>query len=214
MITDTLTSSLPPCQIGTMEIARASFLAHERIPSRSASYNEGMEEAKISIHATFPTQAWFYIKSKASGFVLDVEHGFLRDHSKPGANIELNHQKLRASAKRHALLELQLWKFQDGFVINRRTGLVLDVAQATLLTGTRVIQWSRKSENNENQQWAVTNGFIHLKSRPNYVLDIDGDGTRDGAKLSIKERKEKKNLDQRCKDRDIVYRQQQKGWGS
>ncbi|KAG0043718.1 hypothetical protein BGZ83_011087, partial [Gryganskiella cystojenkinii] len=188
-----------------LEVARATFLTRERIPSRSVSYREELEEAKISIHAAFPNQTWFYIKSKASGLVLDIEHGFFRDHSKPGAYIELNNQKLLASSKRHALLELQLWKYQDGYIINRRTGLVLDVSQATLVSGTRVIQWTRKTEGKENQQWAVSNGFIHLKSNPNLVLDVDGDGTRDGARVSIKERKEKKNLDQRWSFEEVHF---------
>ncbi|ORZ05712.1 hypothetical protein BCR41DRAFT_278629, partial [Lobosporangium transversale] len=132
----------------------------------------------------------FYIKSRASALVLDVEHGFFRDHTKPGAYLELNNQKLFASAKRHALLELQLWRFENGFIINRRTGLVLDASEGALKPGTRLIQWTRKTEDNANQQWGVSNGFIHLKSNPDLVLDVDGDGTRDGARISLNERKD------------------------
>ncbi|KAF9373316.1 hypothetical protein CPB97_000656, partial [Podila verticillata] len=186
----------------TLEIARASWLKQTLI--RSSTIEE-LEEAQISVHAAFPQDKWFYIKSKASGLVLDVEHGFWRDHTKAGANIELNHQKLYGSSARHALLELQLWRFESGFIINRRTGLVLDVSGNDLKTGTKIIQWNRKSEGNANQQWTVSNGFIHLKSQPNFVLDVDGDGTRDGARISLGERKEKKNLDQRWSFEAVTF---------
>ncbi|KAF9195071.1 hypothetical protein BGZ50_005292, partial [Haplosporangium sp. Z 11] len=181
----------------TLELAQSSWLKRSSLITRSSTYDEDIEEAQIAVHTEFPSDKWFYVKSRASGLVLDVEHGFLRDHTKPGAYLELNNQKLHASSKRHALLELQLWRFEDGYIINRRTGMVLDVNMAVLKAGSRIIQWTRKDTNNINQQWAVSNGFIHLKSDPNLVLDVDGDGTRDGARISLGERKEKKNLDQR-----------------
>ncbi|KAF9933124.1 hypothetical protein FBU30_006448, partial [Linnemannia zychae] len=181
----------------TLELAQTTWLQHSRTISRSDSHVEGLEVAKISIHAEPPVNKWFYIKSRASNHVLDIEHGFLKDHTKPGAYLQLNHQKLHASAQKHALLELQLWRLDNGFIINRRTGLVLDAAEGVLQSGTRLIQWTRKSKDNANQQWAISNGFIHLKSNPNFVLDVDGDGTRERARISLGERKDKKNLDQR-----------------
>ncbi|CAO3565913.1 unnamed protein product [Mortierella alpina] len=181
----------------TLELASAAWLKHSRMAIRSSSYDEGLEEAQITSHTEFPSEKYFYIKSRASGLVLDVEHGFLRDHTKPGSCVELNNQKLYASTKIHALLELQLWCYKDCYIINRRTGLVLDVYQGCLKAGSRIIQWSQKSESNENQLWAVSNGFIHLKSQPNLVLNVDSDGTRDGARIALNERKDKKNLDQR-----------------
>ncbi|KAG0196973.1 hypothetical protein BGX28_009522, partial [Mortierella sp. GBA30] len=179
-----------------LELAQMTWLKQSRVVTRTSS-NDSLEEARITVHTEFPSEKWFYIKSRASGLVLDVEHGFLRDHTKPGTYVELNNQKLYATSKRHALLELQLWRFEDGYIVNRRNGLVLDVYQGSLKPGSRIIQWSRKSEDYANQQWAVSNGFIHLKSQPNLVLDVDGDGTRDGARIALNERKEKKNLDQR-----------------
>jgi hypothetical protein len=39
----------------------------------------------------------------------------------------LAHQRLKAGKHSHALLELQLWRYQDGHFINRRSGLALAV---------------------------------------------------------------------------------------
>ncbi|KAG0307670.1 hypothetical protein BGZ98_010139, partial [Dissophora globulifera] len=190
----------------TMELAQTSWLKHSRVMTRSSTFDEGLEEAHVTLHSEFPSQKWFYIKSKASNLVLDVEHGFFRDHTKAGAYTELNNQKLYASSTKHALLELQLWRFEDGYIINRRTGMVLDVGEGTLKAGARLVQWTRRSTGKANQQWAVDNGFIHIKSNRNLVLDIDGDGTRDGARISLNERKEKKNLDQRWSFESVSFK--------
>ena len=74
----------------------------------------------------FPT-SWFYIKSAASNLVVDIEHGYFTDPMKAGARAEMNHQKIDNGDGRHSLLELQLWRYEAGFLINRRTGFVLDI---------------------------------------------------------------------------------------
>lgn len=163
------------------------------LPSYEEAETTAPEEAQITVYADFPQEKWCYLKHKASGLVLNVEHGFGRDHTKPLANIVLNHQKLCGSAARHALLELQLWCFESGYIVNRRTGLVLDVDNFRFKTGTQIIQWSRRSHKNVNQQWAISDGLIHPKGYPNLVLDVDAKGTR----ICLYERKEIKNLEQR-----------------
>ncbi|KAF9156576.1 hypothetical protein DFQ26_009301, partial [Actinomortierella ambigua] len=190
----------------TFELAQASWLTHSRVNSRSMSIDEGIEKAQIIVRHEIPVNRWFYIKSKASGLVLDVEHGFFKDHLKAGAALELNHQKLHASSRKHALLDLQLWRYEDGYLINRRTGLVIDVARFELSAGSRLIQWERKPKgDNANQQFGFDNGFIHVKSKRNLVLDVDGNGTRDGAQIALNERKDKKNLDQRWTFEEVHF---------
>lgn len=171
-------------------------------PSILPAYEEtditATEMAQISVHADFAQVKWFYLKHKASGLVLSVEHGFWLDHTKVGAKIALSHQRLCGSSSRHALLDLQLWRFEDGFIINRRTGLVLDVWESIFKPGTKIIQWSRSPpEKPANQQWEVSDGLIQPKSYPNLVLDVDGDATCDGSTICLGERKETKNVDQR-----------------
>ncbi|KAF9329647.1 hypothetical protein BG006_007291 [Podila minutissima] len=151
-----------------------SFSAYERNETTATM------EAQISVHADFPQDKWFYIKSKASGLVLDVEHDFGPDHTMLGANIELNHQKLYCSSACHPLLELQLWRFKGGFLINGCTGLVLDVDGLLYKTNTRIVQWSRSNPGtNTNQQRDVSHGLVHVNGEPNLVLDVDDNAARD-----------------------------------
>ncbi|KAG0088035.1 hypothetical protein BGZ92_006691 [Podila epicladia] len=63
----------------------------------------GELEEFADVHADFPLDKGFYVKSRASGLVLDVDHGFGRDHTLSGANIGLDRQKLYCSSAHHAL---------------------------------------------------------------------------------------------------------------
>jgi len=69
----------------------------------------------------------FHIQSR-SGLVLDIESGFLKDPLKANARVELNNRKsIKSSADSIPLLEQQLWRTEDGYIVNSRTGHVLDV---------------------------------------------------------------------------------------
>lgn len=70
----------------------------------------------------------------------------------------------------------------------------------TLKLAARVVQWQRKSgKEAQNQHWFYENGFIANVYNSRLVLDIDGDGSKDGAKIAIGERKSVNNADQKCK---------------
>lgn len=186
---------------------------------------------------------------------------------KAGARAEMNHQKIDQGDGRHSLLELQLWRYEAGYLINRRTGFVLDIQGGkcfiwiywslsgrfyfllhfafdvrlcvkcmhaykihmhvcvrigvctciddwwfytflskycyllgTLKLNARVIQWQRKTgQEARNQHWFYENGFIANVYNSRLVLDIDGDGSKDGAKIAVGERKAIANSDQQCK---------------
>ncbi|KAF9302842.1 hypothetical protein BGZ91_009232, partial [Linnemannia elongata] len=116
---------------------------------------------------------------------------------KAGARAEMNHQKIDQGDGRHSLLELQLWRYEAGYLINRRTGFVLDIQGGTLKLNARVIQWQRKAgQEARNQHWFYENGFIANVYNSRLVLDIDGDGSKDGAKIAVGERKAIANSDQ------------------
>jgi hypothetical protein len=68
----------------------------------------------------------------------------------------------------------------------------------------RVIQWQRKAgQEARNQHWFYENGFIANVYNSRLVLDIDGDGSKDGAKIAVGERKATANSDQQCKQLSI-----------
>ncbi|KAG0344402.1 hypothetical protein BG005_001861 [Podila minutissima] len=176
------------------------------VPSSEEMVTTVSMKAQISIHDDFFQDKWFYIKSKASGLVIDVDHGFGRDHTMGKTLIGLNHQKLYNSSACHPLLELQLWRLENGYIVNRLSGMVLDVDNSEFKTGGKIMQWiHNEPENSANQQWAVSNGFIHLKGHPNLVLDVRGNSTYDGAYIGLGERNEKNILDQRWSFEAITF---------
>lgn len=76
---------------------------------------------------SFPNGA-FYIQSGIAGLVLDIESGFLKDPLKAGARVELAHRKsTKSSTDSFPALEQQLWRAEENYIVNVRTGHVLDI---------------------------------------------------------------------------------------
>jgi hypothetical protein len=70
----------------------------------------------------------FHIQSAIAGLVLDIESGFLKDPLKAGARVELAHRKsIKGSTDSFPSLEQQLWRAEEGYIVNVRTGHVLDI---------------------------------------------------------------------------------------
>lgn len=119
--------------IGTFESVQFTWLALERSYSTIENDVELLKEyeinhlARVVDHSHAPVNCWFYLKSGISDLVLEVEHGRQVNHLQAGSQVKLAHQKLKSGKHSHALLELQLWRFDDGYIINRRSGLVLAV---------------------------------------------------------------------------------------
>ncbi|KAF9307936.1 hypothetical protein BG003_011837, partial [Podila horticola] len=153
----------------------------------------------------FPTN-WFYIKSAASNLVVDIERGYFTNPMKVGARTAMNHQKIDSGDGRHSLLELQLWRYEAGFLINRRTGFVLDIQGGSLDIAARVVQRQRKSgKEAQNQRWFYENGFIANVYNSKLVLDIDGDGFKDGSNIAIGERMVVNNANQKWVLEEVCY---------
>ncbi|KAI8997486.1 hypothetical protein BDB01DRAFT_735435 [Pilobolus umbonatus] len=67
----------------------------------------------------------------------------------------------------------QLWKFSDGFLINKASNLALDISGGRISKGSELCQYTRKTENIDNQQWGLSvDGFIYPKSNSKVVLAI------------------------------------------
>lgn len=119
--------------IGTFESVQFAWLALERSYSTIENDVELLKEyeinhlARVVDHSHAPVNCWFYLKSGISDLVLEVEHGRQVNHLQAGTQVKLAHQRLKSGKHSHALLELQLWRFDDGYIINRRSGLVLAV---------------------------------------------------------------------------------------
>ncbi|CAG8736048.1 2455_t:CDS:2 [Dentiscutata erythropus] len=95
----------------------------------------------------FPQNEWFYIKSQINGHVLEPQSLSVNS----GVRIIISKQRFGFDA------DSQLWKCDNGFIINRASGKVLDIQGA------------------QNQRWAyLPEGFICPLNNNEYVLHVSG----------------------------------------
>ncbi|KAI8975527.1 hypothetical protein BDF20DRAFT_822229, partial [Mycotypha africana] len=73
----------------------------------------------------------------------------------------------------------QLWMFEDGYLVNRKTSLVIDIEGGDLRCDQKVIQYDRKKTMAHNQRWQIRDGFIYAVADPRLVLTLKNeDGSR------------------------------------
>ncbi|KAI9031551.1 ricin B lectin domain-containing protein [Phycomyces nitens] len=124
---------------------------------------------------------WFFIQSKCSHrMVLDVEG----DSLKANAKVIVNPMKESDNNN-------QLWTHDHGYIINKNSGLVLDIQGGLLESDKQIIQYKRKMvEDAQNQRWYYReDGIIYPQVDPNLVLDIRGNWTKPGTVVLLYERK-------------------------
>ncbi|WP_406234064.1 RICIN domain-containing protein [Nocardia sp. NBC_01009] len=102
---------------------------------------------------SFP-EGFFYIRSVYSGLVVDIEDGSTAE----GTQAIVWHQKSSSSAN-------QLWKYDDGFLVNKNSGLVLEVVGyeggGSIAPGTPVAQALRRERPESlNQLWAYNRRML------------------------------------------------------
>ncbi|KAI7860605.1 hypothetical protein BDC45DRAFT_563765 [Circinella umbellata] len=124
----------------------------------------------------FPSNTYFYIKSSLGENVVDVYNG---------------------ETKKYNDNENQLWRYEDGHLINKKSDLVVDVRGGDTKSDTPLIQYNRKMTMASNQRWGYRDGFIHLLSDPSLVLDIRGGKNKRGTKLILYQRKDDENENQK-----------------
>ncbi|KAI7861529.1 hypothetical protein BDF14DRAFT_1868106, partial [Spinellus fusiger] len=69
----------------------------------------------------------------------------------------------------------QLWRHDQGYLYNKKTGLVIDVAKGNAKAGSEIVQQSvsnAKAENNCQTYGITPEGHIFLKQKPSLVLGI------------------------------------------
>ncbi|KAI9261552.1 hypothetical protein BDA99DRAFT_560413 [Phascolomyces articulosus] len=103
---------------------------------------------------TFP-DGWFFIKNQASTAILTIS-----------GDSDIITAKLDTSN-----YSRQLWRYKNGFLINKSSGKVLDVRGGSIENGAGLCQYDQKKKSYQNQQWALTvEGFIHIQSNNGLVL--------------------------------------------
>ncbi|KAI7900590.1 ricin B lectin domain-containing protein [Cokeromyces recurvatus] len=131
----------------------------------------------------FP-EGLFYILSRKHGFALDVYDGQTKDD----ANIIVWPQKFQDS-------DNQLWSYEKGRLINKKSGLALDISSSAFKKDKTIVQKKIKA-NKQSQEWIYDQGFICSKEFPSLVLDIRGDSAKGGAQVLLYRRKATDNLNQ------------------
>ncbi|KAG0250546.1 hypothetical protein BGZ95_007159, partial [Linnemannia exigua] len=141
----------------------------EEIVLRSSTTStEEIEYARTEQYIIAPKDSWFYLV--AGNKVASISTTHLLERGAEGASIELSVQKRFASAQRHALIDLQLWKLEGSYVINRFTGLYLTVD----VHGSLIL--SSKQADASRQQWAFSEeGSLSLVSNSAQVVDFVND---------------------------------------
>ncbi|KAI9364619.1 ricin B lectin domain-containing protein [Pilaira anomala] len=137
--------------------------------------------------SNFPP-GWFFIQSKCPHkMVLDVH----QDSLKVAAKVVVWPMKKKDA-------DNQLWMYDHGYIINKNSGMVLDVQGGLLESDKQIIQYKRKMlEDAQNQRWYYReDGVIYPQVDPNLVLDIRGNWTKKGTVVLLYERKYEDNLNQ------------------
>lgn len=70
---------------------------------------------------------------------MDLEAGWITSPTDPGAYISMKKQRSLDDVDK-SLLERQLWRYEDGYFINRRTNYVIDIYGRSAIVGVKLIQ--------------------------------------------------------------------------
>ncbi|RCH92962.1 hypothetical protein CU098_011035, partial [Rhizopus stolonifer] len=109
----------------------------------------------------FPS-GYFYIKSRNSGKVVDVD----------GASRKNDAKILIWPPKHNDDRDNQLCH-KDGFIVNKCSGKVLDVRGGPLVEDAWICQYDRKLVSEaQNQRWGYHEGYIYPLAEPHLVLDV------------------------------------------
>ncbi|KAG2236255.1 ricin B lectin domain-containing protein [Thamnidium elegans] len=123
----------------------------------------------------------YFIKSQFNGRVLDVDEGSTEDEAKV----------IVYSQKGEDCLN-QLWRFEDGYIINANSAKALDISGGEMNPEAEIIQFSQKMvEEAANQKWGMDEeGYIFCEARDDLVLDIAGAEDEDGVAIILFNRRE------------------------
>ncbi|KAF7724148.1 hypothetical protein EC973_001273 [Apophysomyces ossiformis] len=125
---------------------------------------------------------WFVIRSELNGMVADVKDGY----TNPG-------DPIITWPKQSGDNDNQVWRYNNGFFINKRSGL------GSFGAGAITAQVKQDSPRNLQQQWGYDNGYVFSHADTNLVLDVDKGATESGANVIIYGQKDGGSANQKWK---------------
>ncbi|GBC21509.2 carbohydrate-binding module family 13 protein [Rhizophagus irregularis DAOM 181602=DAOM 197198] len=130
---------------------------------------------------------YYWIIAEHSGKVIEVECGSLHSSSKI---IQYNKKSEDDSS-----VGTQLWYFDGKFIVNKRSGLVLDVYEGQFQNGARIIQFPTHAVPAVNQEWDYDyeNNTINLRSDPSFVLEVKDASKDDWAPIILQKKNDGQN---------------------
>ncbi|CAO3651459.1 unnamed protein product [Cunninghamella blakesleeana] len=132
----------------------------------------------------FP-DGWFFVKSQAQGLVLTIlETGTLAAEA----------TAVRLDVKSYSR---QLWRYKNGFLINKASNMVLDIKGGDIFNGAALCHYKEKKKDNANQQFGLNmDGSIFVKANSKYVLTLR-EGEKESSKVFLSEQSPKGLKEQR-----------------
>ncbi|CAO3592303.1 unnamed protein product [Absidia cylindrospora] len=121
-----------------------------------------MQKQDLKPVDSFP-EGFFFIRCNQQKMAVDVNGGGMTND----ATIIIWPQKMVDSIN-------QLWMHEDGFLINKKSGLVIDIRGGEIKKDKLLIQYVRKPGLAHNQRWEYKDGFIFPQAAPHLVIDIRG----------------------------------------
>ncbi|KAI8642533.1 hypothetical protein BD408DRAFT_482715 [Parasitella parasitica] len=87
------------------------------------------------------------------------------------------------------IIKPQLWTFENGYLVSKKTSFVMDIEGGDLRSDKKVLQYSRKKTMAHNQRWGIRDGFIYAVADPSLVLECqdNDDDVRVNRKTNDKE---------------------------
>ncbi|SOE79922.1 Ricin-type beta-trefoil lectin domain-like [Streptomyces sp. OV198] len=138
---------------------------------QSAHSGVGLQQAE------FPP-GYFFIRNYESNLVLDIADG----STAPGGRVILWDRKPSDN-------DNQLWKYDEGFLVNKKSGLVLEVPGyengGSINPGTVLVQNKRREQPKSlNQLWAYNYGYL-MPYDPKVVVSAEGDNLTRGTAVAV-----------------------------
>ncbi|KAI8879764.1 carbohydrate-binding module family 13 protein [Backusella circina FSU 941] len=109
----------------------------------------------------FPRHGYFFIKSAQSDLYI-----YINGNDEADTKVIIGPKK-----EDEEDIDYQLWKHENGFVVNKKTNLVMDLEGGDLKSGQKIVQYDRKKTMAHNQRWNIRDGYIYASADPRLVLD-------------------------------------------